>query len=1070
MVTLDQIRARFPSARELSDSEIATRLSEAYKLPLDDVVSELGIERSAPGVFTDIKRSSGNIMRGLGSTARDMGLERAGRFVQSAGEDMAFRNPGEINSFGDVMSRPGTTIREAVSEMVPQLGFAAASGYAGAKAGGLMGSAFGPAGTAAGAVIGGLAGGAASMFGQQYGSIRADQREQGIDDRGRAATAAVPATALEFLGPEGMILKNIARRGGLDLTETAARDIANKGAGRYGAEQVVKQGIIEGPLTEVPQTALERWGAYKDVTSPEAYDEYAVAGAKGFAGGGVIGGGIRSYQRLGLRNRLDQMDANLDNLEAPVDERLRAAGTRAEFLVNEAGRPAADQWYQGQAWQVGEDATALGLRAHQREVQDLLQRSFSQGETPQLGYTPRTMVGYPDGSVGYQDSPEDWNTQNMLRGARPNQQVRVLEDGTAVSADPALGVDTQAAERESGLMRGQGGASSAFSLTNQALPMPTDPGSARDAIDAILEQQKLGRPVLEGSREQQVLFVAQAILRNAGLEYMPQDRARGAGQPPRQASDRTQKGSDRTQIGSAPATPRAAALAAFRKAGGKPGAWGKIIDGAKDDAEIAQRILDTRINNPRTSGGQAERWVAAYEALTGGANQESSNASQSIVGQQSLGQPGNTNRAAVPAAGQQVAQPGGQAVLGNAGDGDGQAVAVQAQRQVAVREAIGKLTGRQKEYWGLRMGMGALPEDAADAEIAKQMGVSRQRVLQLKKESRARIAKALGTSVESLLGDLQTVVQEADAGRQGLSPKAQVATIGAEELSPSADSEAMQGFGVVDRPTDYKVNETPAPGMSDEERAIAAKNRADTKAADEYTAGLERGEQEFIPAEEYERREKAAKKEEERQRAAEAEEAAMEKQRQERAALERQKLIVEMLSHPEAGKAAVDWNDSKSDAAPAFEDLSLVGQTELVADYVVLVEEEAEWGRFEAMFRDFERQLGVEDVRDQKALTSGQAKPGGIGVSSQVEGPRSGEPAETRRAVEAPAKISAPQAERKAPAEKGLKPLDEITVKITAVEAETGRELVLNERADLALKENDEQRAKAQGLLECLVS
>lgn len=255
---------------------------------------------NAPGVLSDVRRASGQFVSGVGSTLRDIGAEEIGRGVEQYGAGVARRNPSEIQSFEDVISRPFTTAREAVGEVVPQVGLAVGGSLAGRAVGGLLGSPLGPLGIMAGQQIGGVVGGLLPVAAQTYGGIRSEQRAQGIDDRPRALGATIPAAALERLGAERIAGKLIG-----EGTQFLARETGEslwKAIGKQAA-----RGGLEETITEVPQTALERYGAYKPLTGPEAFDEYGVAGAKAFLGGGAIRGGLSAVagQRPGLAEESD---------------------------------------------------------------------------------------------------------------------------------------------------------------------------------------------------------------------------------------------------------------------------------------------------------------------------------------------------------------------------------------------------------------------------------------------------------------------------------------------------------------------------------------------------------------------------------------------------------------------------------------------------------------------------------------------------------------------------------------------------------------------------------------------
>jgi hypothetical protein len=102
---------------------------------------------SSPGLMSDVRRASGQFVSGVGSTLRDLGAEDVGGAVEQYGAGVVQRNPSEIRSFDDVLSRPFTTAREAVGEVAPQVGLALGGRALGALGGGLVA---GPVGAAVG--------------------------------------------------------------------------------------------------------------------------------------------------------------------------------------------------------------------------------------------------------------------------------------------------------------------------------------------------------------------------------------------------------------------------------------------------------------------------------------------------------------------------------------------------------------------------------------------------------------------------------------------------------------------------------------------------------------------------------------------------------------------------------------------------------------------------------------------------------------------------------------------------------------------------------------------------------
>jgi hypothetical protein len=106
---------------------------------------------------------------------------------------------------------------------------------------------------------------------------------------------------------------------------------AFKGGGGVGgiAMEAFKGGFREG-MTEGIQTAIERWGADKDLTSQEAFKDYIDSAAVGVLGGSVSGGGAATIKKAFSPNEKPKAEPELTkdfestkdtaqpNLEAPV--------------------------------------------------------------------------------------------------------------------------------------------------------------------------------------------------------------------------------------------------------------------------------------------------------------------------------------------------------------------------------------------------------------------------------------------------------------------------------------------------------------------------------------------------------------------------------------------------------------------------------------------------------------------------------------------------------------------------------------------------------------------------------
>ena len=295
MGILDEYYGKKSAQSDTSEESTTAFDPERYNhiRPLSDFAAPVREEQkpktNTPGLMSDIKRASGQFISGAGSTLRDIGAEQLGGSIEQYGTGIVQRNPSEITSFGDVLSRPFTTAREAVGEVAPQVGLAVGGQVGGRLVGGALGIPFGPAGVAVGQQIGGFVGGLLPAAVQTYGGIRSEQREKGIEEKGRALAVTIPAALLERFGGAERVALRVAGEG----TEFLARELGTN-AYKAAAKQFARGGVEE-LVTELPQTALERYGVTgeaADLTSPEAMNEYGVAGAKAFLGGGAIRTGL----------------------------------------------------------------------------------------------------------------------------------------------------------------------------------------------------------------------------------------------------------------------------------------------------------------------------------------------------------------------------------------------------------------------------------------------------------------------------------------------------------------------------------------------------------------------------------------------------------------------------------------------------------------------------------------------------------------------------------------------------------------------------------------------------------
>lgn len=221
-------------------------------------------DKTQSDILDDVQRGAGSAIAGLGSALRDV-YEPAGKWLEETGTEIVRNNPADYANLSDIKGLGdlfGFGV-ERIAEMAPQLVGAGAASVLGTPAAGL-------------AVMAGTTGATT------YGEARAAQREAGVEDKTRAALAALPAAALDVFGV-GRVVPGAGRFLG-EVFEGGLRG-AGKAAARVGAEEAG---------TEVLQTGLQRFGGYQELTSPEAVEEYKFAALAGGLAGGALGGG-RGY-------------------------------------------------------------------------------------------------------------------------------------------------------------------------------------------------------------------------------------------------------------------------------------------------------------------------------------------------------------------------------------------------------------------------------------------------------------------------------------------------------------------------------------------------------------------------------------------------------------------------------------------------------------------------------------------------------------------------------------------------------------------------------------------------------
>lgn len=283
MPTLADIRAKFgPATSAFTDQEIYELAKEAYGPMYADEKSfnrEFGYDPNSSNIVRGAKIGARGVaggMAGFGALVADVvGAAGARDSLLGTAQDQqqkAFRLGRRSDDVDNFLENPTAFIASGVGQ-------AAAYALPSLVAGGLPALGLRMAGATgarqlAGAAVGSFAG---SNLPQEAGGIYNDLAEQGKYEPGRALLYGTGAAALD--------------------TATEALPFGSKFAG--GALRRVGKGALTQAgteaLTETAQTAIERAGAYKSLTDPEAMHEYRNAAALGAIGGAGFGayGGLR---------------------------------------------------------------------------------------------------------------------------------------------------------------------------------------------------------------------------------------------------------------------------------------------------------------------------------------------------------------------------------------------------------------------------------------------------------------------------------------------------------------------------------------------------------------------------------------------------------------------------------------------------------------------------------------------------------------------------------------------------------------------------------------------------------
>ena len=198
---------------------------------LEQALAKEGVAAPTPAqtggsdFIDDIQRGGWQATGMIGSTLRDVpGVDGFGQWLEERSNQGIRDNPADYPDWDKVSGLSGVAgfAGERIAELIPQA--------AGAFGAAILGTAAAPAAVPAG-IAAGLGAGTFGL-GQAYGGVRQDQREKGIDDKGRAFAAALPSAALDTLtGVGGRVVGSAARRVGGEFVDSLAGRVAKNRIG-----------------------------------------------------------------------------------------------------------------------------------------------------------------------------------------------------------------------------------------------------------------------------------------------------------------------------------------------------------------------------------------------------------------------------------------------------------------------------------------------------------------------------------------------------------------------------------------------------------------------------------------------------------------------------------------------------------------------------------------------------------------------------------------------------------------------------------------------------------------------
>lgn len=344
MSKLDSLLAQYESLSAAGDDQVSvapvdkppstTRASSK----LDDLLSKYGAEPTAaapeqkPQIYkqnpfvSTVKSTTAGIANALaGQPLEDIGeavgsktLQEAGRSVRERMEGVQQENPSEIGSLEDIVKKPGAAVQTALGNLAPQIPLSMGGAYAGAKAGAML-----PVPpqlkpiTAAG---GGILGAFAPNYFQEAAEMRGKQHETGAEDKSKAYLTAIPAAGLETASDvliAGKFLPKAVKQSAIGgaVGKFAGEGLSETGSRLAHVGKQAAKGVLGEGATEYAQTALEQVGGGQDLSTEESQREREVSAALGAIGGGLVSGGLSTFDK-----RASEQQPDTEQTETPPQE------------------------------------------------------------------------------------------------------------------------------------------------------------------------------------------------------------------------------------------------------------------------------------------------------------------------------------------------------------------------------------------------------------------------------------------------------------------------------------------------------------------------------------------------------------------------------------------------------------------------------------------------------------------------------------------------------------------------------------------------------------------------------